>query len=90
MGMSEHVRSLLAEMLKASAEEKREAAEELLASLAPVDEDGQPRLLYEEAWAAEIRRRLESGGPYIAGEEVRAETRAKLERLRATKAAKAR
>jgi hypothetical protein len=82
MGMSEHVRNLLTELLKVSDEEKQVVAEALLDSIevkgddAPLDPDRPIR--YEKEWIEEVRRRQALGRPGIPFDQAMAQSREKL------------
>ncbi len=64
----------LDDLLKLSAAERSDAAEELLRSLEHEPEDADADI----AWVAEIERRVEAGGEGIAAATVLAEGRARL------------
>jgi hypothetical protein len=76
--MSESARKPLEELLRRSREEQQEALEALWEVLHPVDDQRRSRLLYEEAWATEIRRRMEADKPGVPIKQALAATRAKL------------
>jgi len=86
MGMTDEMRRILGQLLEASAEERREAADALFDSLhdEPIqrDEQGRPVLPFEEQWLEEIRRRRALNRPTIDGKQV-------IEELRQRYAAKA-
>lgn len=67
-------RQHLEELLKLSPDERSAAAEALLESLEQDDADAE----VEQAWAAEIQRRVERNAPGVPAEQVFAEGRARL------------
>ncbi len=73
MGMTEEMRRILSQLLQASAEDRREAADALFVSLhdeqIECDEQGRPVLPFEEQWLEEIRRRRALNRPLIDGKQ---------------------
>jgi hypothetical protein len=67
-------------LLRLPAAERAAAADELWSSLGDEDDgdQGDAALAHEEAWAAEIVRRIERNAPGIPAEQVLAEGRARL------------
>lgn len=83
MAKSERANEQIQRLLELPEDDQKVALELLWERLRPVDEQGNQRLLYEDAWAAEIKRRMEDDRPGIPVGEGLAATRAKLAEMRA-------